>query len=67
MFLSKTEFSSYLSFVSVYIYTSKLICLTIHLWIFLSTDNSLTWYSLIMGGVNLKIYPKSENLSSFAI
>ena len=45
MFLGKTDFSSYLSLVSVYIDTSKLICLTIRLWIFLrflSTDNLLT-------------------------
>ena len=44
MFLGKTDFSTYLSLVSVYIYisTSKLICIPIRLWIFLSTDNVLT-------------------------
>ena len=63
MFLGKTEFSSYVSLVYVYIYTSKFICLTIRLWISLSTDISLTWYKLMTGGgVNLKIYHKSEKL-----
>ena len=54
----------------LYIYilhTSKLICITICLWIFLSTDNVLTLLQYDTRGVQ-QFYPgKSENLSSSAI
>ena len=59
LIMAMVKLSSYLSLVSIYIYiyilhTSKLICITMPLWIFLS---------LVQGGVvNLKIYlGKSEN------
>ena len=37
-------------------HTSKLICITIHLWIFLSTDNVLTLLQYDTGGVNWQSY-----------
>ena len=61
MFLSKTDFSSYLSLVSIIytyiLHTSKLICITMCLWIFLSTDNVLTLLQYDTGGGQLVELP----------
>ena len=53
MFHGKTDFPHIcLWYLSIYIYilhTSKLICITMRLWIFLSTDNVLTLQQSGMG------------------